>query len=327
MGDLAQGELERAVNIRSANEAIKEIFNSHPKPAMIFCVNVEHTETLANVLGIKAITQKTKNRSEILQQFRNGELEGICSINVLTEGVNLNNAHTLIMARPTQSELLYQQIVGRIVRLAPGKDVAHLIDCVGATGQHQLCGAHTLLGLDLETVPESEKVEIYGDLLEDLPALIKQKSEDPRTFIKNRQIVNLFARKNKLKLYGVNFIKHPDGSLIVGVGEKKWLGITKINHLRQAKVVSFSGKEYPLLPVQESIDLIIGILNTHCKENKTIWDFRAVARWGKQEATSKQKRFTRILLNEAGMGGFNIERLNRQELSIIIARLQWKKYG
>ena len=327
MGDFAVGELEKAVNIQSANEAIAQVFKEAPKPAIIFCVNVEHANALAEICGIRAITQDTKKRAEILQEFKKGNLEGICNVNILTEGVNLNNEISLIGARPTESELFFIQMLGRILRLHETKTKAYFYDCVGVTGKHSLCGAHTLLGLDLDSVPESERIDVYGDLLEDLPNIIEEKSEDPRTFIQNREIVKLFEKRHKLKLYGLNFVKHPDGSLIIGLGGGKWIGITKIDHLKRAKVISNSGKEYPLTTAQESIDSIVTILNKHCKNEKQLWDYKAVRKWGKKDISQMQYGFAMSLLKEKGWEWFrdDLAELNKEEASTLISRLKWMK--
>ena len=61
---------------------------------------------------------------------------------------------TVIIARPTQSESLYAQMVGRGLRLYPGKKKLTLIDCVGVTGKASLCTAPSLLGVDLSNVPQ-----------------------------------------------------------------------------------------------------------------------------------------------------------------------------
>ena len=53
---------------------------------------------------------------------------------------------TVIIARPTQSDSLYAQMVGRGLRLHPEKERLNLIDCVGVTGRANLCTAPSLLG-------------------------------------------------------------------------------------------------------------------------------------------------------------------------------------
>ena len=94
---------------------------------------------------------------------------------VFTEGTDIPRVETVIVARPTQSESLYAQMVGRGLRLYPGKQRLELIDCVGITGKASLCTAPSLLGIDMDNVPKRKEKDIEGDLfelrfLEEIPA-------------------------------------------------------------------------------------------------------------------------------------------------------------
>ena len=90
---------------------------------------------------------------------------------IFTEGTDMPLVETVMIARPTSNNSLYTQMVGRGLRLYPGKDKLTLIDLVGTTGRANLCTAPSLLGVDINTVPANKQDEIQGDLFE-LPEII-----------------------------------------------------------------------------------------------------------------------------------------------------------
>ena len=66
-------------------------------------------------------------RREIKRKFHNGEYQVVSNIQTLTTGVDWD-VRCLILARPTKSEMLYVQIIGRALRTAIGKDHAIILD-------------------------------------------------------------------------------------------------------------------------------------------------------------------------------------------------------
>jgi superfamily II DNA or RNA helicase len=101
---------------------------------LIFGVDRAHAKSLQERFtesGISCAYQDalttTLERAEIKRQFHNGEVRAISNVGTLTVGVDYD-VRCLILARPTRSEILYTQIVGRALRTAPGKDFAILLD-------------------------------------------------------------------------------------------------------------------------------------------------------------------------------------------------------
>lgn len=66
-------------------------------------------------------------RREIKRKFHNGTYQVVSNIQTLTTGVDWD-VRCLILARPTRSEMLYVQIIGRALRTAPGKEDALILD-------------------------------------------------------------------------------------------------------------------------------------------------------------------------------------------------------
>jgi DNA or RNA helicases of superfamily II len=68
-----------------------------------------------------------EEREAIKHSFQSGAVRIVVNVGVLTTGVDWD-VRCLILARPTKSEILYVQIVGRALRTAPGKDHALILD-------------------------------------------------------------------------------------------------------------------------------------------------------------------------------------------------------
>ncbi len=89
----------------------------------------------------------SEQRQEILDRLRAGRLRLIANYGVLTEGFDAPNVTCVLMARPTKSEPLYTQMVGRGLRLWPGKDDCLVLDVTGISAEHSLCVLPMLFGL------------------------------------------------------------------------------------------------------------------------------------------------------------------------------------
>jgi superfamily II DNA or RNA helicase len=68
------------------------------------------------------------DRKLVADRFHKGEIEVVCNVGVLTTGVDWVSISCIILARPTKSEMLFVQIVGRGLRTAEGKDDCLILD-------------------------------------------------------------------------------------------------------------------------------------------------------------------------------------------------------
>lgn len=66
-------------------------------------------------------------RRQIVEDFAAGRVKIICNVGVLTTGFDAD-VRCIILARPTKSEILYTQMIGRGLRTAPGKDHCLILD-------------------------------------------------------------------------------------------------------------------------------------------------------------------------------------------------------
>ena len=277
MGDYAPGELEEAMS--DTSDAIAEAYRKYAKGAtLIFAVSVKHAHDIARKIGgAVAVTGNTPNRAEIIQAFSERKIPCLVNCMVFTEGTDIPLVETVIIARPTQSDSLYAQMVGRGLRLHPDKDKLTLIDCVGITGKANLCTAPSLLGIDMSEVPKNQRNKIQGDLF-DLPDKVTLSMDTPESWIRNTEIIDLWANEQEYNLHNINFFKMPDGSLTLSLPERV-ITIPCQDHLGNVKG----------MPFQEAIDKVYAYLLKNHVDSRAIWDRNAVKRWGNDPATDKQK--------------------------------------
>lgn len=103
-----------------------------------FCQNIKHALYMKNEFfrkGYKSelLTSKTNltERSKILESFRNKEIEILCVIDILNEGIDIPDINLLLFLRPTLSSTVFIQQIGRGLRKSVGKDFVTIIDFIG----------------------------------------------------------------------------------------------------------------------------------------------------------------------------------------------------
>ena len=167
-GDFAPGELSKVVNTEHANEIVVRSWlekAQERKSTIVFCVDIAHVEQLTakfREYGIDArpVTSNTiqQDRRERLEAFRKGEFQVLINCGVFTEGTDIPNIDCVLLARPTKSRNLLVQMIGRGMRIFPGKEDCHIIDMVGSI-ERGIVTVPTLLGLDPDEILNGESIE------------------------------------------------------------------------------------------------------------------------------------------------------------------------
>lgn len=108
------------------------------KHVLVFSSSVKEAELLTQDLldyGIKAATVSAKtpkvDRENILEDFKKGVIKVVTNVGTMTTGYDFPELDCIILARPTQSVALYYQIMGRGLRIAPGKNFVRIVDVCG----------------------------------------------------------------------------------------------------------------------------------------------------------------------------------------------------
>ena len=85
-------------------------------------------------VGIQAVAvwgeSESAERREALEGLRSGAIQAVFSVDLFNEGIDVRDADTLLMLRPTDSPVLFIHQLGRGLRKADGK-VCTVLDFVG----------------------------------------------------------------------------------------------------------------------------------------------------------------------------------------------------
>lgn len=106
------------------------------KGVMIFAATVEHAKEIHGLLPsgeaafISAETPSDE-RDRLIEAFKAQQLHYLVNVAVLTTGFDAPHVDLIAILRPTESISLYQQIIGRGLRLAPGKKDCLILDYAG----------------------------------------------------------------------------------------------------------------------------------------------------------------------------------------------------
>jgi DNA repair protein RadD len=136
-GDYALNELGDRMNTSSLVGNIVAEWKrlAHDRQTVIFATTVEHSQSIRDRFleaGIRAEHVDGKipdyEREAILRRVRSGETQVVTNCQILTEGWDEPGISACVLARPTKSLSLYLQMAGRILRPAPGKADALILD-------------------------------------------------------------------------------------------------------------------------------------------------------------------------------------------------------
>lgn len=179
-GDFDLGDLAEAVNTLERNEFIAGKFKeyTHDRKGIAFCVDVQHCKDLADAfrkVGINAEAvygeMPTLDRKNILESLKTGKVQVAMSCGILIEGFDEPSVDVVVMARPTKSEGLYIQCVGRGLRLWPGKQNCVVLDFTDKS--HSLDSVMTLSNTIPEAIHITEKEKTEGIEREEVDRIAK----------------------------------------------------------------------------------------------------------------------------------------------------------
>lgn len=147
---------QQMVQSKERNNLIVRTYKEKQKEygqTLVFAVNIAHAiqlKTLFEQAGIKAdyivssltisrlLINLTKENEKKIQAYREGKLQVLINVNILTEGVDLPQTQTVFLARPTVSTILMTQMVGRALRgvKAGGTANAYIVSFIDNWNEH-----------------------------------------------------------------------------------------------------------------------------------------------------------------------------------------------
>lgn len=136
-GDFNQRQLAEAVDASLIMGDLIETWRKYAlnKKTVVFAVDVKHSKQIAQAYLDAGIPAEhldgetlTEERKAILERFRSGVTLILCNCGIISEGFDVPSIEAIQCVRPTQSLILWLQMLGRALRPAPGKDHAIIID-------------------------------------------------------------------------------------------------------------------------------------------------------------------------------------------------------
>ncbi len=114
---------------------------------LIFAVNIEHCRTLKTLIRqadptipaeIVHSQMPFSHQQTIKDKFARSEISVLINVEMMTTGVDVPDIKTVFMTRPTESPVLYAQMIGRGSRRIPGKkDKFYIVEFTDSTPKHQ----------------------------------------------------------------------------------------------------------------------------------------------------------------------------------------------
>jgi superfamily II DNA or RNA helicase len=158
-GDFDQQELAKVLDHQALNQASAGLYRDRfgDTPGIVYAAGVDHAYNLAQefrAAGIKAVAVSGRTPpvqlAETLAAYERGEINVLINAMLLAEGWNSPRATVVMHLAPTASRRVYQQRIGRIMRIHPRKEAGIVVDFVnkGATHSERVVTLHSLLDAD-----------------------------------------------------------------------------------------------------------------------------------------------------------------------------------
>ena len=158
-GDFEERALAAVLDHKALNQAAASLYRDRfdSTPGIVYAAGVDHAYNLAQefrAAGLKAeaVSGRTPpvKLAEILAAYERGEIDILINAMLLAEGWNSPRATVVMHLAPTASRRVYQQRIGRIMRMHPRKEAGIVVDFVnkGATHNDRAVSLHSLLGAD-----------------------------------------------------------------------------------------------------------------------------------------------------------------------------------
>ena len=313
-GDYSAKSLGEAMEAAGAPEVIKQVIQAHAadrRSILVFCPTVDlahEVEAELNKAGISAGTvhggTPRPDRLRLYERFRQGWTRVIVNCMVLTEGADFPYADCAVIARPTRSETLFIQMVGRVLRPSPqtGKSDALVLILSGEGGS-----IRTLIDLEpdvvvpvLEDESLAEAYERQEQIREEQEAKrAKREKANPLRFQLKHKDLDLFKASPAYQWLrtakGVQFIPLGGNGLILLWPCAETEGLWDV-------VWAPEGKE-PWQRLHTCLDLGMAMAWGESEaDTRSTLNTGKAASWRKKPASEAQLRYARQLRQEVAEG-------------------------
>lgn len=207
--DYMATDLQRRVIVPSRDQLIVDVLKKYfvdselkKKQGIIFCVSVNHAESLARLMrdqgiSVEAVSGQDSQSATHIGEYQKGDLQFLTTCSLLNEGWDSPQTAIIVMARPTMSKVLYTQQLGRGTRKCEGKEALYVIDVVDNYGgmggfSNRPWSVHALLGIS-EYLPWGSLLGESGNTYSKEEIILAGLYEQERTI----EHINIFTFENR----------------------------------------------------------------------------------------------------------------------------------
>lgn len=339
-GDFVQGQLAKRLDTPQYRELIVNSYLQYAKDrkAIAFTASVEGAIELSKefekrgIVSVAVSGQTPKEeRRALLDDFRNGRIQVVCNCQILTEGFDAPGTSCILMCRPTRSDGLYVQCMGRGLRPAlgvaqPGEDCL-ILDFLPADVRN-IVMAGDVLGLPKEvtrTVIKEQKEEELE------PGLVQAGfTFDGEHFETSGTPLEIVARQLDYLNQSPFFWHRQDGMMTLGLGQgsdglERILTIVPADEDEQYQLIGLIKNEKKWMRKLLMTSADMSELGEYGNEIASRWAVPVLANkgsaWQTRSISDGQIRFLRVL-SQGEMKKQEIERLNMGEAAKLISYYQ-----
>lgn len=317
-GDFALAELSNQVNTPTNNAQVAEAYRKLAVgQTLVFATNVAHAYALSELIpGSHVVDGETPpgERKALIDAFTNREFPCLVNCGVFTEGTDLPLIETVLLARPTTNQSLYTQMVGRGLRLSPGKKALRLIDCVGSTKDNRLCTAPRLFGINDDELPNEG---IADGLITELEDRIEIEYDTPYGWVLQEQKVNLMEEDTL-----VAWVLQPGGKRVaesfgyrVELTGPNLVGEYELSF--KAPGIDAHSKHRTFADADEQAYQLLDSCPA-AQETRNFWDRERVDRWSYDPASQAQINYLKSILSPDQIDKFGGMSLTKREAMVAI---------
>lgn len=269
-GDFAQGEMQAVME--AASQYVVDAIKLHApnRRPIIFAASVDAAHAIGNMLTENQMPTVVVTgempydaRRESYQAFRDGTARAMVTVMVLTEGADFPMCDCVVLARPTQSSNLYSQMVGRCLRLWPGKDDALVLDLTGSARNMRLTSLPQILpGVTTRVVGGDGEDFVEETEPEEVREILRQPRQRRRGPVEMVSIDIVTGRTREVlwleTVKGVPFVSLTDGWCVflwpeggTKQGAQNW-AVGNIN--TRTRQGGWMGQKEEYLPLDEAIE-------------------------------------------------------------------------
>lgn len=202
-GDFVAGELESVVNNDERNALIIKAYKEYAKDrklTLVFAAGCDHGKELLKEFEYAGITsayidgETPKDvRKDIIDKYKKFKIPVLINVLTLTTGFDVPATDCIMVCRPSKSRILFEQILGRGLRLFKGKSDCLLIDIQDISKSHDLMDVSAVFEMKIRSGETYKKAKKRVD--EEKAVFEKIKAEEK---VRRDIEIELIAQRVKL---------------------------------------------------------------------------------------------------------------------------------